>query len=188
MRLGKPSSRDIATLLLSLGLLFASVRCRRLNTIESPVASPSSPVETPSQSQSETGEKPESESPVATPVLPDQEDAIVGPRFSLDRPLEAGATTVGGQGPAGIPIVMVDVTLTGKRLGTGFINDEGEFDIKLSEPLEAGHRIGIMAGTTSDMSEEEAQAYISRLKDWRGEGARSLPFIGTLLDTAMVPE
>jgi hypothetical protein len=111
-----------------------------------------------------------------------------GPSFAIDRPLIAGATHVAGQGPAGIAIVVVDVTLTGKELGQGFIADEGRFDIELAEALEQGHRIGLMAGITRTMTAEESQAYLTELYEWRGEGARSLPYIGMLFDTAMVQE
>jgi len=186
MRSTKASSRYISTLILFIALLLAATGCGEPQPTQSPVGSPSSPIGTPAEAQPSGGS--ESESPLSTATPTAEEDAIPGPRFALDRPLEAGATHVSGQGPAGIPIVIVDVTLTGRQLGTGYINDEGRFDIELSEPLEAGHRIGIMAGTTSGMSEEEAQEYISQLKKWRGEEARTLPFIGTLFDTAMVPE
>ena len=184
MCLEKACARHIVLFTLSIGLLLAVVGCDR-NQIESPVPSPLSPIGTSSQSSSEAAGGSESRSPMATPS---QVAPIPGPEFALDRPLKPGASHISGQGPAGIPIVIVDVTLTGKKLGTGFIDDEGMFRIELSAPLEAGHRIGIMAGTTGDMSDEEIGTYLSQLKEWRGEGARNLPFIGMLFDSAMVPE
>ncbi len=135
---------------------------------------------------------PTSSSPLVTPVqfesplqVPDE---VPGPAFAIDRPLEAGATRVTGQGPVGIPIVVVDVTLTGRELGQGFIDDSGHFDIELSEPLESGHRIGLMAGTAHPMSAEEIETYMAQLDRWKGEGARNLPYIGMLFDTVLVED
>jgi hypothetical protein len=141
---------------------------------DSPVLPPSSPLDTPAKS------------PL---VAPPQETSIPGPAFALDRSsLQAGATRVSGQGPAGIPIVIVDVTLTGLELGSGFIDAQGHFDIKLSSPLPGGHRVGIIAGATQPMSAEEVNAYLNALYRWKGEGARDLLHIGMLFDTAMVEE
>jgi hypothetical protein len=140
---------------------------------ESPVSRPSSPLAAPPKS------------PVAAPQKP----SIPGPAFALDQAsLQAGGTHVKGQGPAGIPIVIVDVPLTGLELGAGFIDDQGNFDVELASPLTGGNRIGIMAGTTQPMSDAEVQAYLNELYHWRGEGARNLLHIGLLFDTAMVPE
>lgn len=118
-----------------------------------------------------------------SPLLPTE---IPGPTFAIDRPLRSGATHLTGQGPAGIPIVVVDVTLTGQEIGQGFIGEDGRFDIVVSPALIAGHRIGLMAGATHQMSPEETQIYLRQLLRWKGEGARDMPFIGLLFDTALV--
>ncbi|MBN1659777.1 MAG: hypothetical protein JXA93_15335 [Anaerolineae bacterium] len=152
------------------GALVAVVSCKGPEPTTSPVSTPLSPLATPPTVQFE--------SPLQAPEIP-------GPAFAIDRPLQGGVARITGQGPAGIPIVVVDVTLTGQQLGQGFIDEEGRFDIELAEPLVSGHRIGLMAGTTQQMSPEEVQAYLQQLLRWKGEGARDLPFIGLLLDTAM---
>jgi hypothetical protein len=157
-----------------LGALASLTGCSNSKPTASPVLPPPSPLDTPGKS------------PI---VAPPQQTGIPGPAFALDRAsLQAGATRVSGQGPAGIPIVIVDVTLTGLELGTGFIDEQGNFDIELSSPLTGGHRVGIMAGAAQPMSAAEVQAYLDKLYQWRGEGARNVPHIGLLLDTAMTTE
>ncbi len=164
-----------AIVLFSIGLLVPLVGCGspepKPSATKSPLQYPSSPVATSASVQS----------PIHTPEIP-------GPAFAIDRPLEGGGNRITGQGPAGIPIVVVDVTLTGQKLGEGFIDEEGYFDIELSKPLEPGHRVGLMAGATESMSQAEAQNYLQQLRRWKGEGARNLPFIGMLFDTALVEE
>lgn len=166
----------VAAIILLVGLLVAVVGCGGPKPTESPLPSPSSPFSTPSRF----------ESPIETPTT--QSSEISGPTFAIDRPLKAGATNITGQGPAGIPIVVVDVTMTGQELGQGFIDDTGRFDIELNRPLEHDHRIGLMAGAAQAMSPEEIQVYIKQLLRWKGEGARDLPYIGMLFDTTMVEQ
>jgi len=164
----------IVMIMLSFGLLVAVVGCGpepKPSATESPLPSPPSPVVTPALA----------ESPLQTPEIP-------GPAFAIDRPLEGSGNRITGQGPAGVPIVVVDVTLTGQKLGEGFIDEKGHFDIKLSKPLEPGHRIGLMAGATQSMSQDEVQNYLQQLRRWKGKGARNLPFIGMLFDTALVEQ
>jgi hypothetical protein len=162
---------------LTSGLLAVAVSCGgpgpTPTETESPLPSPTvpSPLVTPPPAQFE--------SPLQAPGIP-------GPAFAIDRSLQAGATRVTGQGPAGIPIVVIDVTLTGQEIGQGFIDEEGRFDIEVSPPLVSGHRIGLMAGTTYAMSPEEVQAYLQQLYPWKGEQARDLPFIGIVFDTALI--
>lgn len=162
-----------AIVMFSGGLVVIGVGCGSSELTPSTTESPllSSPIVTPASA----------ESPLQPPEIP-------GPAFAIDSPLESGRNRITGQGPAGVPIVVVDVTLTGQKLGEGFIDEEGHFDIKLTKPLEPGHRIGLMAGATQSMSQDEAQNYLQQLRHWKGEGARNLPFIGMLFDTALVEE
>jgi hypothetical protein len=158
---------------ITIGLTFL-VGCAEAQPTLSPIeTSMPSPLATPSQATS----------PVSTPVL--EEPAIAGPKFAFDA-LTAGATTITGQGPAGIPIIIVDVSLTGEVRGDGFIDSEGNFDIALSMPLITGHRMGIMAGTTTAMTPEEIQHYVQQLRHWMGDHAMNLPHVGLLFETAMV--
>ena len=185
MRIGKALTR-VAAIILSVGLLATLVGCGDSKPTESPLPPPSSPLSVPSQFES-PAMLPTQVPATHVPEIPGP-TLIPGPTFAIDRPLKAGTTRITGQGPAGIPIVVVDVTLTGKELGQGFIDNTGHFDIKLSQPLEYNHRIGLMAGTTHLMSADEAQVYITQLYRWKGEGARNLPYIGVLFDTAMVEQ
>jgi hypothetical protein len=123
-------------------------------------------------------------SSIQTPVVSEEE--ILGPKFAFDS-LKAGDLHVTGQGPRGIPIIIVDVSLTGKNLGEGFINSEGYFDISLSEALIEGHRIGIMAGRMGPMSAEVELNYMKQLHSWKGDHAMNIPMhIGFLFETGMV--
>ncbi len=163
-------------IIMLLGALTSLIGCSDSKPTDSPspVLPPPSPLDAPPKS------------PV---VAPPQGDKIPGPAFALDHTsLQASGTSVSGQGPAGIPIVIVDVTLTGLELGAGFIDDQGHFDIELSTPLTGGHRVGIMAGAAQPMSAAEVQAYLNELYQWKGEGAKNLLHVGLLFDTAMVPE
>jgi hypothetical protein len=170
MRTRKVFAGVVAIVLL--GTLVIVTGCRDSKPTDSPVLPPS-PLDTPGGS------------PIAPPP---QEARIPGPAFAIDLPLQPGATRISGQGPVSIPIVVVDVTMTGLELGSGFIDENGRFDIELNSPLPGGHRVGILAGTTHPMSAEEVQAYMETLYPWKGKGARDLPHVGTLFDSAMVEE
>jgi hypothetical protein len=98
-------------------------------------------------------------------------------RFSLNKPLRAGATEVSGRGPAGTPLQVVDITSGGEVLGTGVINADGSFVIKLGVPIEANRAIGISLSVGKDPD--------TWLDLWalRGDGARAIPQIGDFFDS-----
>jgi len=97
--------------------------------------------------------------------------------FKLDKPLKAGATEVSGRGPAGTPLQVVDITAGGEVLGTGVINADGSFSIKLGVPIEATRAIGISLSVGKDPN--------TWVELWalRGEGARAIPQIGDFFDS-----
>jgi hypothetical protein len=123
-------------------------------------------------------------SPLATPVspLPTGTAASGDLVFSIDEPLVKDANTVSGTGPAGMSIVIADLTLMGQALGWGEIGPDGRFSIPVSPSLIANHRIGIMLDTevqyTADM--------IARLDALLGDNAITLPRIGQVYDAASV--
>jgi len=122
-------------------------------------------------------------SPLASPIRPATAPTPTlpfGPRFTLDRPLLPNSTVVTGQGPAGVPIRIVNVTRAGRELGAGTIGPDGRFSIEVS-PLPPGERIGIMLGDVTGTP--------FRKEDFlRGEGYVDIPMVGILFDTAMVEE
>ena len=135
------------------------------------------------------GEKPEPTrsplSPVASPISdsPQPSPSPAGVRFNLDEPVVAEAMRVSGQGPSGIPLQVVDVTAGGEVLGSGRINSNGQFAIKLGKPIPATHVIGIQLGTAKDPDTWPG------LWEMRGDGARAIPQVGDFFDSAVsVPE
>lgn len=117
---------------------------------------------------------------------PRTEEAVggpLGPNFSLDRPLQAGATTVSGQAPGELSLAVVDVTFAGEILGTGRSDADGAFSISVS-PLPEGHRIGVtLSSLEGDRSMEE---FAEEYYPYRGEGYTNVPNIGVFFDTAVV--
>jgi hypothetical protein len=116
------------------------------------------------------------DSPYPPPIQTDK------PRFQLDLPLSAGATTVSGQAPDSLPLAIVDVTFGGVILGTGESGEDGRFSIPVT-PLTEGHRIGVTIteyepGITV---EEIAEIYFP----YRGEGFINVPNFGVFYDSAL---
>jgi hypothetical protein len=121
------------------------------------------------------------------PTVPDSypaaEEVFAEPRFRLDLPLQAGATTVSGQAPPDLALAVADVTYNGVILGTGVSDADGRFVIGV-QALPEGNRVGITFAelqpgkTLTDMSFE----YFPH----RGEGFMNLPNVGIYFDTAMV--
>jgi hypothetical protein len=129
-----------------------------------------SPLDSPSSS---------SQSPISTPEM----DKIRP--FQLDKPIEVGATQVTGSGPAGVPIMLVDITLGGPILALGTIDQRGEFDLGLAQPLEARHRIGIALGS---LAGTEWQREDFSDEGFCGDEAFNVPQIGFFFDTYMIRE
>jgi len=131
------------------------------------------------------------ESPLSSPLsiqggpspLPVPSDREVT-RFQLDKPIPVGATQVTGQGPAGVPIMVLDITFGGTLLAAGKIDNDGTFELKLERPLEANHRIGLalgnLAGTDWQLTDFTPEFY--------GDEPMSVPQVGHFLDTYAVRE
>jgi len=117
---------------------------------------------------------------------PPTEEALGGPKgpnFSLDRPLEAGATNVTGEAPGELNLVIVDVTFAGEVLGSGRSDSDGAFSIPVT-PLPEGHRIGVTISSLE--GEQTMQEFADEYYRYRGEGFTSVPNIGVFFDTAVV--
>ena len=66
--------------------------------------------------------------------------------FNIDKPVKLSATMVTGNGPANVPIVLVDVSEMGQELANTTIDGQGNFTFILSSPLMIDHTIGIKLG------------------------------------------
>lgn len=124
------------------------------------------------------------QSPLPSPTSASESDEDVV-AFELARPVVPGSTAVTGQGPAGVPILIVDVTMGGNVLGMGTVRNNGTFRVEVSSPLEARHRIGLalgnLEGTTWDADDFRDEGYY-------GSGALSVPQVGFFYDTVSIIE
>ena len=143
-------------------VIVALVACNKKESEPEPGVSPLSPVVAPAA---------ENDSPLPPPGG--------AARLRLDKPLLAGANTVTGQGPAEIPLQVVDITAGGEILGGGVIGDDNQFSIDLGVPIPVNHVIGIQLATAKDPD--------TWLGLWalRGEEARAVPQIGDFFDSAI---
>lgn len=104
-----------------------------------------------------------------------------GPVFTIDQPVLAGETKIAGSGPAGVPIILIDVTEGGRQLATVTIGEDGRFVFRLSEGLPNGHSVGLQVGElTGTPFKYEDFLYSDTYYD--------RPLIGILLDMASVVE
>lgn len=129
------------------------------------------------------GGVPSSDAPTDTYPPPAVEEVYLEPRFSIDQPVTANATTVSGQALPNTPIAVLDVTFNGAVLGTGRADGDGRFSIEVS-PLIDGNRIGI---TVAEL--EAGQTFEQMVEKYfphRGEGFMNIPNVGIIFDTVQV--
>ncbi|MBV7329270.1 hypothetical protein KFU94_13740 [Chloroflexi bacterium TSY] len=107
------------------------------------------------------------------------EGVVIGPDFTIHRPVVAGSLFVSGTGPANVPIRLIDMTEMGPILAETLIDPDGNFIFELQEPLKAEHsialRIGDLEGTGLNPD------HFQYNPNYYGE-----PFIGTLFDIVAV--
>lgn len=115
---------------------------------------------------------------------PESSPEALAARFMLDKPIYAGATTVSGSGPAGVPIFILDITFAGEPLAQGVIGRDGSFSFPVNE-LEKGHRLGIALGDLAGSGYTEEELLVP---GYFGDTALTVPTIGFFLDTALVVE
>jgi hypothetical protein len=150
-------------------ILLAS--CASPTPFKSPTAAPSisSPIPAPNTNVS----------PIAiSPPAPINE--VV--RFQIDRPLKAGTTMITGRGPAGIPISLGNLTMSGEELGAGVIGSDNRFAITVP-PLSSNIRVGIALG---DLGRTGRAPEEFDTDSYKGDGALMVPLVGYYLDTALV--
>jgi hypothetical protein len=133
---------------------------------------------TQAPAQTPTSESSPLVSPLTSPLL--VETPVPSVRFSVDKPLTADDTQVTGQGPAGVPLLLVNISAGGKELGSATIGEDNRFAFNLVDPLPAGHVIGIRLAVPKDPN--------TWFDLWaaRGDGAKAIPQIGDFFDSAMV--
>lgn len=119
-------------------------------------------------------------SPLSTPQPP-----LEGPNFELS-PVKAGDTMVSGRGPTGLPIVIVDVTLSAKPLGNAVIDDSGNFTASLSEPAIVGRLIGVQVVDLTGTPYQPTDEFVAQLDAKAGPGFRYYPQIGAVYVSTQV--
>lgn len=130
------------------------------------------------------GEGEVAQPPVTSPEsYPPAEETFQEPRFRIDQPISASATSITGQAPPDTAIAIMDVTFNGSLLGAGRSDSDGRFTIPVSG-LVAGNRIGIGIGEIAEGQtiNELAEQYYP----YRGEGFMNLPNVGIFYDTVLV--
>jgi hypothetical protein len=172
MKTNKKNKSLLFTLAITMVIAVGVSSCKRPEVTKSP-----SPLPMVSPLQQD--------SPVATPPRDDTAPpAFEIVPFQLDKPLREGDTRVTGTGPAGAPIRLEDVSFTGRFIAAGQIEEDGTFELVLSEPLEARHRVGLtvnVMGTSWTIEDFQSP-------EFNGDGAMQVPQIGFYFDTAMVQE
>jgi hypothetical protein len=103
--------------------------------------------------------------------------------FKFDTPIVEGVTTVTGVGPAGVPIILVDVTFNGQIVSEATITPDGKFTFSVTPPLEKGHRLGIALG---DLKETPWVDTNFDDPGFQGKGPQLVPNVGFFFDTSMV--
>ncbi len=118
-------------------------------------------------------------SPLRTPV-PGPASKIVP--FRLNKPIVEGVDKVNGTGPAGVPVVLADVTFGGNALGTATIGSDGTFVIK-TPVLEKSHQVGLALGNLTGTRWSPEDFYPT---GYQGSEAMLVPQVGFFYDTAMI--
>jgi hypothetical protein len=93
-----------------------------------------------------------------------------------------GDTVVRGSGPAGVPVLLVDVTFMGQNLAQTVIGSDGTFELTI-QALESNHRIGLMLGELAGTPWTDASF---RDPGYNGKEAMQVPQVGFLYDTVLV--
>jgi len=124
------------------------------------------------------------DSPLASPQ-PSRGEQPAVEAFRLHKPIPAGSTKVTGSGPPNVPVLLLDITATGRLLAAGVIGEDGGFELTTNEPLQSRHRIGITLG---DLSTTPWEAGDFSDDGFYGDDALTVPQVGFFYDTYMVRE
>lgn len=98
--------------------------------------------------------------------------------LAITKPVNLDDEEIHGVGPAGLPIVIKNITLMGEQIGAGIIGADGTFSIPVT--LQSNIRIGLSA---------DIEAFGLTAKDIQpGDDAMTVPLVGYFYDTARVQE
>lgn len=98
--------------------------------------------------------------------------------LAFTTPISQNDSEVHGVGPAGLPIVIQNITLMGEQVGAGIIAEDGTFSIPVT--LQSNIRIGLSADIESfGLTSEDIQL---------GSGAMTVPLVGFFYDTVRIEE
>lgn len=102
--------------------------------------------------------------------------------FVINVPVIEGAIEVTGSGPAGVPILLEDVTFMGVLLAETTIESDGTFKFQVTA-LEKNHRIGIALGdlTGTRWTPEDFSS-----RGYHGPKAMQVPNVSFFYDTTLV--
>ncbi len=155
-------------------LLLICSGCRSDQSEDIPSTAMTSIIRSPSETA-----QPEAESPIATEELAESIGSTSPlPEFQLHEPLLKGETVVSGEGPAGVPILIVDVSYM-TVIGEGRVSPEGEFAIEVEPPLVEYSMVGILFDES-----KESPYTLEQLPC--GEECGDLALVGLLFDRAPV--
>lgn len=119
--------------------------------------------------------------PITTPTYRVSSFKIAVP-FRLNKPVVVGIQEVSGSGPAGVPIMILDITFMGNILGEGTIKPDGTFNIQVPK-LEKNHRIGLTLGYL-DGTEWIPEDFYS--PGFNGDNPLQVPMVDFFFDTAII--
>ena len=101
-----------------------------------------------------------------------------GTLLAFTKPINLQASEIKGVGPAGLPIVILNITLMGEQLGAGVIDADGTFSIPVA--LQSNIRIGLSADIEAfGLSKEGVQP---------GDNAITVPLVGYFYDSTRIGE
>lgn len=123
-----------------------------------------------------------SEDTYTPPTLPSNEaypapTQSTGVLLSLNKPVRANDTIISGVGPAGLEIVIQNITMMGEVVGYGTIQGDGTFSVQVPS-LDSNVRIGLAADIElQGLTLQEIQP---------GNDAISVPMVGYFYDSTVV--
>jgi len=123
--------------------------------------------------------EPETEEESGYPISENESAYPQGPEFSFDAPVTSSDEFVTGTGPAGVPIILVDVSEVGLVLSETLIDSDGVFSFTLEEAIGSGHTIGIQLGDLENTEFSEGDFLYS-------DSYYERPMIGILFDMLVV--
>jgi hypothetical protein len=153
--------------------------CKSDLPIDKPIIEPETGYPPPTAEQDISPQNLGETYPVETVELVEVPGFERGPDFNIEEPVSSGENVVSGNGPAEVPIILVDVSTGGTILGQTTIKEDGNFLFDLDQPLESGHSIGLKLGDISN-TDLNPDDFIYN------ENYYDRPYVGILFDMIVV--